>query len=316
MILFSSDVIEFMENEFKSVSVVGFRDSQAIDSSGCTKVESVFRSIPNLLRVYRLFLAELRIRDDRGWCCEFLPNHQFCDQSGENTHSASDCEAESGQDAQEAGERSEAGDDSNGGNRYANDAKKCCDAVGKVAWSVLVNSEETHGEHVAEATDESFDAVFGLTEFARVVLNDDFGDFESLHSGESRNHSVQFTEESDVLGDFPAVAFETAVVVVKVNAAEVAEHAVEDAAWQNFVPWVVTNFFPSADQVITFLNLGDESRDFVSVVLQVGVHREDELAASGFETHLQGGGFSSVAAELHSSNVVREQLGQAANHFP
>ena len=114
-----------------------------------------------------------------------------------------------------------------------------------MAWSVLVNSEESHGEHVAEATDESFDTVFGLTELARMVLNDDFGDFESLHSGESRNHSVQFTEKSDVLGDFTAVAFETAVVVVKVNSAEVAEHPVEDTAWQNFVPRVVrTSFHP------------------------------------------------------------------------
>ena len=127
---------------------------------------------------------------------------------------------------------------------------------------------------------------------------------------------MQFTEESDVLGDFPAVAFETAVVVVKVNAAEVAEHAVEDAAWQNFVPRVVTNFFPAADQVVTFFNLGDESWDFVGIVLQVGVHREDELAASSFKTNLQGGGFSPVTAELHSSNIFGEQLGQSANNFP
>ena len=91
---------------------------------------------------------------------------------------------------------------------------------------------------------------------------------------------MEFAEQANRLGDFAAIALEPTVVIVQLDAAEATEHAIEDAAGQHFVPRVMANGFPTADQVVAFVDLFQEPRNLVGIVLQVGVHREDDVALS------------------------------------
>ena len=60
---------------------------------------------------------------------------------------------------------------------------------------------------------------------------------------------MKLAKELDFLGDLSSVALETTVVVVKFYSTEMAQHAIENSARQDFVPWIMTNFFPAADAV-------------------------------------------------------------------
>ena len=55
---------------------------------------------------------------------------------------------------------------------------------------------------------------------------------------------------------------------------------------------------PAAHQVVAFFDLVQEERQVLRKVLQVGVHRDDEIAARGGQAGLQRGGLAEVAPEL------------------
>ena len=127
---------------------------------------------------------------------------------------------------------------------------------------------------------------------------------ESMNTRQGWNHSVQLTEKLHVLNDFVPIALEPAIVVVPRHSAEVTEHLVENAAWQHFVPRVMTYLFPSAYEIESLVKLRKKSWNFSRIVLQVGVHREYDLTAARIKSGLQPSGFSAITAEANADDLT------------
>ena len=153
-------------------------------------------------------------------------------------------------------------------------------------WAFAINAKETHRQHVAEATDETLDTVLGYAELPCMMLDDNFSDFESLHSCKRWNHAVKLAKEADGFCDFATVTLETAIVIVKLHFTEVAQHPIEHTAGQHLVPRIVSNGFPTAYQIVSFMNLCDEARNLFCIILKVSVHGENQFALGNIESGL------------------------------
>src|SRR5262249_15486995 len=117
--------------------------------------------------------------------------------------------------------------------------------------------------------------------------------------------------ETDLAEDLRSVALHAAVVVVQPDARETADEPVEDPARQHLVPRIITFALPTADDVVLGGEGIQKAGDLGRVILQVGVHGEDGIAASVGETGGEGGRLAEVAAKAdaaHARVVVRELL--------
>ena len=78
-------------------------------------------------------------------------------------------------------------------------------------------------------------------------------------------------------------------MIVQLHAGHAAYGAVEESRRQDLVPGVVAHLLPTADDVEALLELGDETRDLVGIVLEVGIQRHHNPALRGLETGLKRG---------------------------
>ena len=83
------------------------------------------------------------------------------------------------------------------------------------------------------------------------------------------------------------------------DAGEAAQHPVDQARGQRPAPRVVARGAAAAGHVGAGLDRGDEARNVLRLVLQVAVHRHDDLAARPREARVHGGVLAEVALEAH-----------------
>ena len=167
---------------------------------------------------------------------------------------------------------------------------------------------ETRVEHDAEEVEgpleETVEAVFRTAELPRMMVDGDFADPVAAPVKQDRNEPVKFAIEREAFESFRAVGLEAAVEIVELDAAQAADHQIEDPRGQGFVDGIVADAFPAGNHVAALMQLCDESRDLLRIVLQVGVHRDDEFAARRREACIQRGGLAKVPAERDASDVV------------
>ena len=94
---------------------------------------------------------------------------------------------------------------------------------------------------------------------------------------------MQFAVQSHFVKYLASVALEAAVMVVQLHPGEEADEPIEDARRTDFVPRVVAHLLPAADAVESFVDFGQEPRDFSGIILQVGIESYNDFAASGFK---------------------------------
>ena len=91
---------------------------------------------------------------------------------------------------------------------------------------------------------------------------------------------MEFSVEEKVFRHVAFVCFEGAVEIMDVYAGEKVGEVVEEAGGEPFQGrgvLLVFCLFPAVDEVVPFRDLCEETRDFFRVVLQVAVHRYDDL---------------------------------------
>ena len=104
--------------------------------------------------------------------------------------------------------------------------------------------------------------------------------------------------EPDTLDHFAAVGFERAAVIVEWDAGGTAHQPVGDHGGHTAREvGVVTVLAPTADHVVALGHLVQQERDADRVVLQVGVHGDDHIAARVVETGGEGRSLSEIAPE-------------------
>ena len=123
--------------------------------------------------------------------------------------------------------------------------------------------------------------------------------------------------ERNVLDDLAAVGLEGGSEIVDLHAAECCHKPVcnegRDAAKDKIIAALTA---PSADNVVAFFELGQETGDLVGVVLQVSIHCQNEVTLRMVEAGGKGRGLSEVAAQfddqhaaVHSSDLFEETIG-------
>ena len=183
-----------------------------------------------------------------------------------------------------------------------------------------VFEEEADGEEVEEDAEGAGDAVVAFAGGAGGVGDADLADGRAVPGGEGGDEAVHFAVERDVLDDFAAVGLEGGAEVVDGDAGEGGHQLVGGAGGDASEKEVVAAFgAPTADDVVAFLEFGEEAGDLVGVVLEVAVHGEDELALRVVEAGGEGGGLAEVAAEfddedarIDGGDLFKEAVGAVA----
>ena len=89
--------------------------------------------------------------------------------------------------------------------------------------------------------------------------------------GQHRHEAVQLAVEPNFVHHLAAKRLQAAIVVVQMDARQVADQPVEHARRQHLVPRIVPLVLPAAHDVEAFVELGQQAGDLGRVVLQVAV---------------------------------------------
>src|SRR6266550_1868502 len=106
--------------------------------------------------------------------------------------------------------------------------------------------------------------------------------------------------ELDVLDDFTPIGLERAAIVPEPDAGHPRDQGVRDQRRKPArEPRILAVPPPTADHVVTLLQLGYQQPDVGGVILEIAVEKDEDVAATVLDAGLQRGGLSEVAAELH-----------------
>src|SRR5829696_8985352 len=106
---------------------------------------------------------------------------------------------------------------------------------------------------------------------------------EAFGMSEHRGEPVQLSVQPDGAHDVSAVDLEPAVEIVKGQTGDRANGRVEDAAGHGLPQGILTPLLPTRHQIESFVELGQKTRDFRGIVLEIGIHGEDNLTRCGGE---------------------------------
>src|SRR4051812_30398076 len=135
------------------------------------------------------------------------------------------------------------------------------------------------------------------------MLDLDLADTEPSAGGQHRNETVQFTVEPHLAKHLGAIALHPAIMVVQTDPGYPADQPVEDPAGADLVPGIVAGALPTADHVAAGVQGRQETRNLVRIVLQVGVHRKDDVAAGRAEASREGRRLAEVPAKAQAMDI-------------
>src|SRR5262249_34994909 len=132
---------------------------------------------------------------------------------------------------------------------------------------------------------------------------------EASRPRQDRDEAVELAVQAHLADDIDAVGLHAAVVVVQLDASQLAHHPVEDPTGEHLVPRVAADALPAADD-IQFAAIrpaafegGEEARYLGWIVLQIGIEGDDGLALDGAEAGGEGRCLAEVAPEADAGHI-------------
>ena len=142
---------------------------------------------------------------------------------------------------------------------------------------------------------------------ARRVLDVDLGHGRAAGEDERLRELLPADRAEHRLDGGAAVGVERAAEVGDLDAGEAAQHPVDQAARQRPAPRVVPRGAAAARDVVAGLDRLDEPRDVLRLVLEVAVHRHDDLAARAREAGVHRRVLAEVALEADGVDARRRR---------
>ena len=158
---------------------------------------------------------------------------------------------------------------------------------------------------IEEDAKSAADAVVALAAFAIEIGDRDFGDACAGGGCQRRDEAVEFAVELNFLNDFALIGFECRAEVVEIDAAQLGHHPIGDAAGElAHEPVIAAGVAPAADEVEAFFDFLEEAGNFFGIVLEIAVHRNDDVAAGEIEAGFERGGLAEIAAEADDVDAM------------
>ena len=127
---------------------------------------------------------------------------------------------------------------------------------------------------------------------------------------------MQLAVEVEALDGFGTVGFEAAVEVVDLDPGCGGGRPVEHSGRECLAEWVLAQLLPSRDAVVAFIQLFDEFGDLGRFVLEVCIHRDDDLAFDCCKARSECCGLPLIAAEAQGGDVVGMCLFECSQLLP
>ena len=167
-----------------------------------------------------------------------------------------------------------------------------------------VAEEEADGKKIEEDTEGAGDAVVALAKLAGWIRDGNLADAGAVPGGQRRNEAVHLSVEGNVLDDLATVGLEGRAEVVDVHSAEIGHEPVGGAGGDAAEEEVISTLTaPATDDVITFFKLGKKIGNLVGRMLEIAVHRKNELSLGVVKSGSEGGGLAEVAAKFDDENA-------------
>src|SRR5690348_1429928 len=135
------------------------------------------------------------------------------------------------------------------------------------------------------------------------MIDGDLSDAKTELVRKHRDEAVQVSVDADTVQKLGAERLETTVHVVQVKAGNESRHTVVDPREHPARKRILPIALPPRDEVIAFVELGEQVRDLSRIVLKVGVHRDDHRSTDDVEPCAERGGLAEVPAEPYDSHV-------------
>ena len=131
----------------------------------------------------------------------------------------------------------------------------------------------------------------------RQILDGNLRDGRTGPACKCWNKAVQFTIQLQVLHHLTPVRFESGSEIMQLQTAEFCHQPIRDMAGQAArEPAILPLKTPTADDVISLAQFGNERRDFGRIVLEIAVHRNNDFSLSEIEPRLKPGRLPKVFA--------------------
>src|SRR5258708_22881684 len=170
----------------------------------------------------------------------------------------------------------------------------------KMRRPIHVFEQEANGDEIEEDPERPGNAVMRRAFRADDVLDRNLADGSAILRSQCGNEAMQFAIQWHLLDNLAPIGLIGRAEIVNGDAAEFVHGPVCDARGQAAHHEIVDALLaPSADQIVTLLQLFEECRNIVGIVLQIAIHGDDELALSVGKTGRQRGCLPEVAPQTH-----------------
>src|SRR5215217_9787454 len=154
--------------------------------------------------------------------------------------------------------------------------------------------EKRHGEQVQKPFDQTRPSVLRCPPATRMMPYGKLADPEAFGMSQNRGETMQLTIQPDAAHDVRAVELESAVEIVQRHTRDGANRGIEEATGKGLPERILTPLLPARHQIETLVELGQKARNFHRVVLEIGVHREDQISRRRREPRCQPARLSEV----------------------
>ena len=161
-----------------------------------------------------------------------------------------------------------------------------------------VAGEKHDREQIEKHPQRAAEAIVGATRRALANADGHLCDPGTVHRGQYRDEAMQIAVQPEMVQQVRAVCLERAAKVAQLDARQLADQPVRDARRQPpRQQAVVAVLAPAVDQVVAFLDLGQQRGNVLGSMLQIAVHRDNHLSRGGLEAGCQGSGLAGVAPQ-------------------
>ena len=136
------------------------------------------------------------------------------------------------------------------------------------------------------------------------MLDRKLGNAKSFGVRQHRREAMELAVKADVFGHILAVRLESAIEVMQLDTGCFSDGPVEHFAWRGFAEGILAALFPAGNEIIALVEFGEKAGKLVGIVLQVAIHRDDDISASDRESVGEALGFAEVAAMAKCSDAA------------